>query len=399
MSIQKICFIADGYPSEYRVVNAFVETLVNAMTDLGMSCTVIAPQSLSKALKLHTKILPSKRIRYTTSGQPVTVYTPKYISASVRRIGPFNTAWITLLNFRHSAQRVFHKLQLTERFDAVYGHFIFESGITANYIGKRWNTPAFFAYGENTTYSIDYLGTMSTKRLLAGMLGVISVSSENKRVLIENDIADENVIGVFPNAVDHTLFYPRDKISMRVKYGFPKDGFIIAFVGRLLEVKGSARLSRAIEQMQDDNVYSLFIGEGPEKPTCERVLFEGTVNHTLVGEYLSAADIFVLPTLAEGCCNAIVEAMACGLPVISSNMAFNSDILDDSCAILIDPNDVGGLAIAIQNLKEDEALRRRLASGAFKRAATLTIENRASAIWRFMETCIEKAEHSNDYTN
>ena len=51
MSLKKICVIADGYPSEHRVVNAFVETLVNEIVDQGVECCVIAPQSISNYLK------------------------------------------------------------------------------------------------------------------------------------------------------------------------------------------------------------------------------------------------------------------------------------------------------------------------------------------------------------
>lgn len=84
--------------------------------------------------------------------------------------------------------------------------------------------------------------------------------------------------------------------------------------------------------------------------------------------YLNAADFFVLPTLAEGCCNAIIEALACGLPVISSNLPFNDDILDENNSIKINPMDIQALRESMTMLIEDELLRNRLSDGALRQA-------------------------------
>lgn len=76
--------------------------------------------------------------------------------------------------------------------------------------------------------------------------------------------------------------------------------------------------------------------------------------------------MFCLPTLNEGCSNAIVEAIACGLPIISSNLPFNDDILDSSNALLVNPESVDDIASAIKQLMDNSDLRQKLAEG-FKR--------------------------------
>lgn len=386
MKLRKICFIVDGYPSEQRVVNAFVETLVNELEDQGIECCVIAPQSVSKYLK-GVKPEKTERWRYTSKGKKVKVYSPRYITASACKIGPVNTAYLTLTSFKHTVKRCFAKISRSEheQFDAVYGHFIFPAGITACAIGEKYGIPSFFAYGENTTYTIDYLGAQETKRRLEEIRGVVSVSSENRRVLVVNDIVEKNKIGVFPNSINNEDFYPRDKKALRDKYKIPQEAFIVAFVGRFLNVKGPDRLSAALDGLNNDSIYSFFIGMGSLKPTCRNILFMGTLPHNQIGKYLSMADIFVLPTLAEGCCNAIVEAMACGLPVISSNLPFNDDILDETNSIRIDPNDIKALKSAINTLFVNKELRKKLAQGALETASKLTIEKRAKNIVTFIE--------------
>jgi glycosyltransferase involved in cell wall biosynthesis len=71
--------------------------------------------------------------------------------------------------------------------------------------------------------------------------------------------------------------------------------------------------------------------------------------------------------------------------VVSSDRSFNHDVLDDSCAILIDPNSEEELEAAIRTLKEDPALRRRLAQGSEARGAQLTIEKRVDKILAFLK--------------
>ncbi len=95
------------------------------------------------------------------------------------------------------------------------------------------------------------------------------------------------------------------------------------------------------------------------------MLFCGEVNHSDIVYYLNASDVFVLPTKAEGCSNAIVEALACHLPIVSSDMPFNYDILkNDYNSILINPNSSKEIQNAIMELKNNHARRNKMADNA-----------------------------------
>jgi len=100
------------------------------------------------------------------------------------------------------------------------------------------------------------------------------------------------------------------------------------------------------------------------------------------------ADVFVLPTLAEGCNNAIIEAMACGLPIISSNLPFNWDVLDANNSILVDPMSVEDIASAIKALKDDKTRKESMSKAALSTAAELTTDKRAERIINFIESRI-----------
>ena len=121
-------------------------------------------------------------------------------------------------------------------------------------------------------------------------------------------------------------------------------------------------------------------------PKCKGVFHCGPLAHDLLVDYLNMADVFVLPTLNEGCCNAIIEAMACGLPIISSNRPFNKDVLDESNSCLVEPMNVLEIANAIKRIKEDVCYRQQLSDGAIKTASKLTISKRASFILDFIES-------------
>jgi teichuronic acid biosynthesis glycosyltransferase TuaC len=170
-------------------------------------------------------------------------------------------------------------------------------------------------------------------------------------------------------------------------FGFPEDKFIIAFVGHFIERKGFHFLLEAIEEIPDS--YLICAGKGPITPIGDNILHSSLVNPDDLSYFYSSADVFVLPTLNEGCCNAIIEAMACGLPIISSNRSFNYDILDDSNSIMINPEDVNEIAEAINIMKNDPKLRKSKSIGSIRKAENLKIEQRALNIINFMEEMIK----------
>ena len=222
------------------------------------------------------------------------------------------------------------------------------------------------------------------KSVLSSLSGVISVSEYNKELLFENGFIDKDInVGVFPNGFDKNKFYLADKNSARKKLNLPLDKFIVAFTGTFKESKGVKELCEALNGLED--VCSLFMGKGDISPDCKNILFCGSVPNDELVWYLNSADVFVLPTKGEGCCNAIVEALACGLPVVSSNLPFNDDILDESNSIRIDVDSVDEIKDAIVSLKTDEKLINELHTGAVKSAEKLDVVTRADNILKFME--------------
>ena len=109
------------------------------------------------------------------------------------------------------------------------------------------------------------------------------------------------------------------------------------------------------------------------------------MTHDDVPLYLNAADIFVLPTLQEGCCNAVIEAMACGLPVVSSNLPFNWDVLNRDNSIMVDPLNVEEIKQAIIKLRDNLQLRTSMNRAAIEKAKELTIQERAKKIITFIQ--------------
>ncbi len=378
--IKNLCVISRGYPTAAHPIYTFVEQLCIALSRDGVSVTVISPQSITSTLFTGSPKHTTKRV-YERGGQPITVYQP-FIPTAPYRFFSINN-WL----YTKSVTKILNGLDTN--FDAIYGHF-WPSALYAFDYAQMNNIPLFVACGEGDLRS--YQKQYSTKkyaRLSQYIRGVISVSSNNKTIAIEMGLANKENCEVFPNGIDENLFRLQDRQLLRKKYGFEKNDFIIAFVGGFIHRKGPDRVAKAISKIGDDNIKSFFVGSGQGKENipieCDGVLFKGKVEHEKLPDYLCMADVFVLPTLNEGCSNAIVEALACGLPVISSDLPFNWDVLDASNSILIDPMNTDQLAQAIKLLKADRHERNRLSQGAIMRSKELGITNRCRRILYFLE--------------
>ena len=383
----KIALLAEDYPSSGRPVFVFVQQLVEELIDQGNEISVIAPQSLTRSVVRRIPLMPKYSEYRTKNNNAYIVYRPYSVS--------FGNGHKILYKIaegfnQHSINSILNKLKP----DILYGHFWHTAHKLKKYamVNKR---PLFVACGEGDNALEHLVSSLTTKEkndFSKVVTGVISVSSENKRKCIAYGLAPDDNIVVLPNSVDTSIFVRNTNRDVRKELGVLSDDFLIAFTGAFIHRKGSARLSAAIDRLNDPHIKVVFIGaslEGDDAtPTCGGIVHIGRLEHSEIPQYLYAADCFCLPTLNEGCSNAIVEAVAAGLPVISSNLPFNDDILDESNSIVVDPMDVDEIVNAIKQLRDNPDLRKKLSEGSFKKAAALRIDKRAEAVIKFIESKI-----------
>lgn len=386
-----ICVFSPDYPTSRTIDFVFVEQLCCALARKGHTITVIAPQTLTKCLFRHVPIAKFKENRFVGEGKYYTLIRPKYVSTGNFR-GVFKKH--NRKAFRNAAKRGFESV--SGKVDVIYGHF-WQSVSAAMPIAKAHNLPLVASSGEEIVNKKRF---GNSEKFIASLhnyvSGTIHVSSNNRDECKATGLVKDDASIVIPNAIDNKLFYPRDRQQCRAKLNIASDDFVVAFVGQFTPRKGTLRLDEALRQLDDKQVKAFFLGKGPDVPSYNNLLHCGTVMHDDVPSYLSAADVFVLPTTNEGCCNAIVEAMACGLPVISSNLPFNYDILDDTNSIMVDPMDVNQIAHAIAKLKNDPDMRNRLAQGALAKAEGLTLDRRADKILEFIQKQIQQKNENKE---
>src|SRR5207244_3052928 len=186
--------------------------------------------------------------------------------------------------------------------------------------------------------------------------GVVTVSRALKDALVALGVPAES-IQVLRNGVDLTLFSPVDRERVRQRLGMKQRTLLS--VGNLLAFKGHHIAIRALSLLPDCEL--VIIGAGPERPALdalarqtgvgERVRFAGSIGQEQLREYYGAADALVLASSREGWANVLLEAMACGTPVVASDVWGNREVVKSPAAgILVDQCSAEGVAEACVRL-------------------------------------------------
>jgi glycosyltransferase involved in cell wall biosynthesis len=198
----------------------------------------------------------------------------------------------------------------------------------------------------------------------------IAVCSALKDAMLDLGAADNKIL-VLRNGVDLDLFKPSDRAVARVHYGMR--GFAIASVGHLIDRKGHDLVIKALPMMADATLH--IAGEGPDEGdlrslavalgVADRVHFLGSLSQEALREFYSAADCLALASSREGWANVLLEAMACGTPVVASNVWGTPEIVAaPEAGILMRERSPSGVARGVQALRSqypDRAATRRYA--------------------------------------
>jgi teichuronic acid biosynthesis glycosyltransferase TuaC len=372
----KILVITDNYPSrKYPSNGIFLYKLVQKFVGNGHEVTVIAPQKIWDGL--------SKGKSY--GEENARVIRPNALSFSAKALPGFNTYMLT-----HHAKSIAVKQAVKKHnisYDIIYGHFLRSTFIALDAL-EASGKPFFVAVGENAglDMTVGWLGKKRIQNYLPKIAGFIAVSEQIREKLQNHGVA-ESKITVEPNGVDLEVFKKMVKAACRKKYNLPHDLFVLVFTGNFIHSKGPDRVLKAIEALE--NVGAMFIGGGPIRLSGDKILFNHRVLAAEVPELLNCADAFVLPTLHEGSNNSIIEAMACGLPIISSDIPEVRSQCDPSFSILVDPMDVQAIRKAIIRLRDDESMRASMSENAVQWARRFDLNKRAIRILAFLQKQID----------
>lgn len=245
-------------------------------------------------------------------------------------------------------------------FDVIDASFFYPDGAVAARIAKALGIPfSVKARGAD----IHYWGKRADTRravLRAGKdaAGLLAVSAAMKRSMVALGMAEEKIT-VHYTGVDLDRFRIEDRHA--AKDALNLKGPVVASVGALIPRKGQDLLIRAMPSLPDATL--LLIGQGPEASpllalaqqldVADRVGLLGAVPHDRLPQYLNAADVMALPSASEGLANAWVEALACGTPVVTSDVGGARELIDRPEAGHIVEREPAAIATAIRDLIEN----------------------------------------------
>lgn len=253
--------------------------------------------------------------------------------------------------------------QLRRRYgcDILDAHFAYPDGYAATLLGKWFQIPVTITLrGTEVPLAKDPARRERMVRALARADRVFAVSESLKHHMVKLG-AEGDKIRVVGNGVDNEKFTAIPKLEARVQLGLPPEAPILITVGGLVERKGFHRVIEclpALRRQFPDLCYLIVGGAGAEGDWRARlenqvselglrdaVHFLGAMPSERLRLPLSAADVFVLATRNEGWANVLLEAMACGLPVVTTDVGGNREVVRDDRLGLIVPF---GNAMALQ---------------------------------------------------
>jgi glycosyltransferase involved in cell wall biosynthesis len=281
------------------------------------------------------------------------------------------------------------------RVDVVLGAWGYPDGYAAVLLGRLLGVPTVIKLHGSDVNVLGARGVL--RRRLSWALEratrVVAVSQPLAERAIELGVSPENV-DVVPNGIDRALFHPRDREQARRALGLPFDGRLVLFLGHLSEAKGAVDLLRAfqVNAAALTGVELAMVGDGADAELCHllarslpiNVRFPGVQPHDRIPLWLAACDVLALPSWNEGTPNVVLEALACGRPVVATKVGGIPALVKPTRGALVPAQDVHALGAALREVLDrefdPEALSRGLEQPDWAGSAQLLHESLLGAL-------------------
>lgn len=222
--------------------------------------------------------------------------------------------------------------------DVIDAHYFYPDGVVASWIGKKLNIPVMVT-ARGSDINVIPENKIARKRIVKALTDIQASAA------VSQALADEMVKlapkatapVVLRNGVDLDFFHPNAN-KPELPFTLAEDEKLILSVGNLVELKGHHLVIEALNSL--DKVKLIIIGEGEQKNTLQklveklsltdRVYFTGNIMQAELPGYYAAADVLVLASSREGMPNVLLESLACGTPVVATDVGGSSEVINDS---------------------------------------------------------------------
>jgi glycosyltransferase involved in cell wall biosynthesis len=245
-------------------------------------------------------------------------------------------------------------------FDVIDAHYFYPDGVAAALLAKWFRRPfVITARGSDITQLGGHRLPRAAIRWVANQAAaIVTVCAALKDELVRLGV-DPAKVTVLRNGVDLTRFSPIDPVVARERFGLAADARVVASVGHLIPRKGHDLVIAALRDVPEATL--LIAGEGPDHASLAalatrtgvagRVRFLGQLAHDALPAVYSASDALVLASSNEGWANVLLEAMACGTPVVATDVGGSREVVAaPEAGILLDRRDSASIGAALKTL-------------------------------------------------
>lgn len=249
--------------------------------------------------------------------------------------------------------------------DVLIGYWTYPEGAGAEYVARKLGKPVVIGALGTDINDRHGINAWLTRRTLRAADRIVFVSQAMTRHAIDTFGVSPARCATVVNGINTGVFHPQDRAQCRAALGLPPQAPVVVYVGRLIEAKGLRELVGSVTKLRQTHpdLRTIVIGEGPYLDTLKGLIAASGQQDCItlaggqlpekVAQYINAADALTLPSWSEGYPNVLVEALACGCPVVATDVGGIPEIVTSSNGRLVPPRDTEALTDALaQTLKQ-----------------------------------------------